>query len=50
VSSLTLISLLSLVLVGINPTAIVAQNLTNNATGDGTDLGGLSAESVNMTK
>jgi hypothetical protein len=39
---------LSIFLVGINPTIVIALNTTNNEPGNNTDFGGLSAESTDI--
>ena len=39
---------LSIFLVGINPTIVIALNMTNNEPGNNTDFGGLSAESTDI--
>jgi hypothetical protein len=40
--------LLSIFLVGINPTIVIALNMTNNEPDNDTDFGGLSAESTDI--
>ncbi|MGH9987212.1 MAG: hypothetical protein ACRD8W_24965 [Nitrososphaeraceae archaeon] len=41
---------LSIFLVGINPTIVIALNTTNNEPGNNTDFGGLSAESTDIAE
>jgi hypothetical protein len=42
--------LLSIFLVGINPTIVIALNMTNNELSNNTDFGGLTTRSVNISK
>lgn len=41
---------ISLILLGIVPTTVSAQRVTNNTTSDSTDFGGLSTESIDISK
>jgi hypothetical protein len=42
--------LLSVIFMGINPTVVIALNVTDNEASNNTDLGGLSAESVDIAE
>ena len=49
-SLLIFILLLSVILVVINPSIVIALDMTNNEPGNNTDFGGLSAESTNIAE
>lgn len=49
-SLLMIILLLSVTLLGINPAIVMVLNTTNNALGNDTDFGGLSAESTDIAE
>ena len=47
---LTFILLLSVILIGLNPSIVTAQNASNNEPGNNTSFGGLSAESTEIAR
>ena len=49
-SLLIFILLLSVILLGINPSIVKALNMSNNDPGNNTDFGGLSAESTDIAE